>query len=88
MPSRLASSNSGCTSGFGISLSKNGSASAGSSNTQRGKNVVSAHSGYTTSVAAEAVGLVQQGDQAIDDLPPSLRPRNRTQLGGGNPDNT
>src|SRR5512146_2238838 len=48
MPSLRAASNNGCVSGPGIARSKNASTSACCLKYQRGKNVVSASSGYTT----------------------------------------
>ena len=49
MPNRRASSNNGCVALFGIERSYQWSASVMSSTNQRGKNVVRASSGYTTS---------------------------------------
>ncbi len=57
MRRRRASSNNACTDGLGIVVSKKTSASDGSSNTHRGKKVVSAASGYTTRLAPKLCAL-------------------------------
>ena len=83
MPSRLASSNSGCVAAFGIDRSYQWSASVMSSTNQRGKNVVKASSGYTTSSTPCFAAWHKQVDHPGDDLLAAVVALDRPELRGG-----
>ena len=83
MPKRRAAANSGAVASEGIAVSNQPSAAARSASYQRGKKVVSASSGKTTTSAPRRCASLHQPDHAADGDLAALGALDGAELGGG-----